>query len=488
MASLLTILSLNTNKRVDLGGLHSVLKETKPHLVFLQEVCSYNAVSALVASFGYTLTASTLRQASRDLIIATLSRLPATVQEVQPGRVQLVTVGALPFLNIHADSNDLLASFTSLRPHLDSPISPVLVGDFNCVQDPLDYTPGGHIGPPCYSLGRILRTYSYTDSFRSLHLTSRIYSFHHRGMMVSRLDRAYLPPLLESHPRVAGYIPTSSEHHAYLLRPETAGLALMPSLSPRAASNSLYWKFNSSLLADPNFLPAFRAMWLLLAAARPLLPVPDPAQPDPDLSVTDVPVPVPVPLPAAPEPALVTRPPPPGLPLDERTPPQIGPDPVRRQPNWTRFFRIRIYRYFPIPDPHTHGPPQWPRCSYLSSPLHPCLPTPPPLAPARPDWPPRVARPLNPSAPAPVFIPAQPANPPPQLTPDPPRPWTWTWTGPGPPPPPPEAADWWDQVAKRQCRLSPLPPSQPGQQIPGAGFGGLRLACCGGRSSPPSIP
>ncbi len=106
MASLLTILSLNTNKRADLGGLHSILKETKPHLVFLQEVYSYNAISALAASFGYTLTASTLRQATKDLIIATLSRLPATVQEVQPGRAQLVTVGALPFLNIHAESND----------------------------------------------------------------------------------------------------------------------------------------------------------------------------------------------------------------------------------------------------------------------------------------------------------------------------------------------------------------------------------------------
>jgi hypothetical protein len=59
MASLLNILSLNTNKQADLGDLHSVLKETKPHLVFLQEVCSYNAVFALVASFGYTPTAPT---------------------------------------------------------------------------------------------------------------------------------------------------------------------------------------------------------------------------------------------------------------------------------------------------------------------------------------------------------------------------------------------------------------------------------------------
>ena len=449
VASLLTILSLNTNKRADLGGLHSILKETKPHLVFLQEVYSYNAVSALAASFGYTLTASTLRQATKDLIIATLSRLPATVQEVQPGRVQLVTVGALPFLNIHAESNDLTAYFNRLRPHLDSPISPVLVGDFNCIQEPLDCTPG-LIRHTCQALGRILRTYSYTDSFRSLHPASRTYSFHRRGMLPSRLDRAYLPPLLESRPRVARYIPTSSDHHAYLLRLETAGLAIMPSLGPRAASNSLYWKFNSSLLADPNFLPAFRAMWLPLAAARPLPPAPDPIQPDPDPGhhVVDVPVPAPVPPPASPEPALVPAPPPPGLPLplDERTPPQSGPDTVRPQLN------PDLPQPDPDPpvpptllDPHTHG-------SSLSAPmLLPAFPPftpayqPPPLAPARPDRPPRVARPLNPSAPP--FIPAQPAPPPPQPTPDPPAPAP----GPGPdldPPPPPEAADWWDLVAK----------------------------------------
>jgi hypothetical protein len=43
MASLLSVLSLNTNKRTDLEGLHSIFKETKPHLGFLQEVVSDNA-------------------------------------------------------------------------------------------------------------------------------------------------------------------------------------------------------------------------------------------------------------------------------------------------------------------------------------------------------------------------------------------------------------------------------------------------------------
>jgi hypothetical protein len=33
VTSLLTVLSLKTNKRADLGGLHAIIKETKPRLV-----------------------------------------------------------------------------------------------------------------------------------------------------------------------------------------------------------------------------------------------------------------------------------------------------------------------------------------------------------------------------------------------------------------------------------------------------------------------
>jgi hypothetical protein len=193
VASLLTILSLNTNKRANLGGLHAILKETKPHLVFLQEVFSYNAASALAFVFGYTLAASTLHRAQSDLILVTLTRLPATVLEIRPGMAQLVTVGALSFINLHAPYAETPTFFPSLRPHLDSSIAPVLIGDFNVVQEPIDYTLGP-ARPRCPALGRILNEYSYMDSFRSLHPTSLIYSFHSRNTPPSRLDRAYLPP------------------------------------------------------------------------------------------------------------------------------------------------------------------------------------------------------------------------------------------------------------------------------------------------------
>jgi hypothetical protein len=262
VASLLIVLSLNTNKRPDRGGLHAILKETKPHLVLLQEVSSCNAASALASLFGYNLTASTLQQAQKDLILITLTRLPATVQEICPGMAQLVTVGALPFHYLQAPSHDTNTLFPSLRPHLDSPISPVLIGDFYCVQDPLDCTPGSHLRARCPVLSQILQEFFYTDSFCSLHPVARIFSFHCPSKPAARLDRAYLLPLFESRPRVASYIPTASDHHAYLLCLETAGLAILPSLAPHTSADNLYWKFNASLLADPGVLPALQTIWV----------------------------------------------------------------------------------------------------------------------------------------------------------------------------------------------------------------------------------
>jgi hypothetical protein len=52
--------------------------------------------------------------------------------------------------------------------------------------------------------------------------------------------------------RVARYLATTSNHRAYLLRLETAGLAILPSIATSVSADSLCWKFNSSLLADPG--------------------------------------------------------------------------------------------------------------------------------------------------------------------------------------------------------------------------------------------
>jgi len=242
------------------------------------------------------------------------------VVELKPGHAQLATVGALSFINIHAPTEDTRQRenlFSSLQPHLAKPISPLLVGDFNSLQHPIDRSTGYlDIHQRSATLATILTASNYVDSFRVLHPTATVFSFNRPGSASSRLDRIYIPPLLESRPRVARYLPSTSDHLAYLLRLETAGLAVLPSLASKRSA-SLYWKFNSSLLSDPAFLPAFRAFWRPLAASRPL-PPPDAAStasqqpsqpppgtphPSPELQAQSAqPLPNPDPIPPNPDP------------------------------------------------------------------------------------------------------------------------------------------------------------------------------------------
>ncbi len=243
-----------------LYSLFALLKESLPHLVFLQEVSSFNILTSLAAASGYKAWASTLLQKGHDHIWATLSRFPdTTVTEFCRGCAQQVAISGLSFFNIHApsDPSERTALFTAL----------CLVGNFNCCQAFINYS------SPVVQFTRqrnlaliaILADFSFTNSYRTLHPATVGYSYQVQGQEASRLDYILLPALLESRPKVACYIPTISDHHAYLLRLETAGLALLPSLPVSPFLGSLYWRLNPSLLADSNFLPAFKEMWLLLA-------------------------------------------------------------------------------------------------------------------------------------------------------------------------------------------------------------------------------
>jgi hypothetical protein len=146
VASLLSILSLNADKRTDMGGLHSLIRDCQPHLIFLQEISSASNLARLASDYNYQCFPSTLIQPRRPRICAVLSRLPGTaVVELKPGHAQLVSVGALSFINIHAPTEDIRQRenlFSSLQPHLAKPISPLLVGDFNCLQHPIDRSNG----------------------------------------------------------------------------------------------------------------------------------------------------------------------------------------------------------------------------------------------------------------------------------------------------------------------------------------------------------
>ncbi len=59
-----------------------------------------------------------------------------------------------------------------------------------------------------------------------------------------------------------------SDHHAFLLRLETVGVAALPP-SPPCPGGSFYWKLNSAILRDPGFRPAFAATWEPITTTRP---------------------------------------------------------------------------------------------------------------------------------------------------------------------------------------------------------------------------
>jgi hypothetical protein len=135
VASLLSILSLNANKRADMGGLHSLIRDCQPHLIFLQEIAFISNLNRLASAYNYQCFPSTLIQPRRPRICAVVSRLPGTtVVELKPGHAQLDTVGALSFINIHAPTEDTRLRenlFSSLKPHLAKPISPISSTLFN---------------------------------------------------------------------------------------------------------------------------------------------------------------------------------------------------------------------------------------------------------------------------------------------------------------------------------------------------------------------
>jgi exonuclease III len=275
-AATFSTLSLNTNRRADLAGLPGLLRDCSPDLVFLQEVVvSTTSLATAVSGLGYTVWRSAIAQPRR--CIAVLSKHAAVVTDPVPGYLQQVTVHGLTFLHLHCPagtSAELRAErnrlFQEVR-RIISPlaISPILVGDFNCVINPFDV----QVGPVPFdphkmsvSLRDLITDFAYVDVFRQLFPDSLQFSFFRPNMLSSRLDRLYVPPVFATSCFIARYIPTLSDHSSLYCVFSQAGLGLR--LQPRPRKPPFYWKFNSALLSEPTFTPLFADFWAALLPSR----------------------------------------------------------------------------------------------------------------------------------------------------------------------------------------------------------------------------
>ena len=132
-----SILSLNVNKRSDLAGLVVLLRETRPDLVFLQEVnIPLQRLAAAVSGLGFSAWLSSCQESRRN--IAVLSRHPDIgVSDIIPGFLQQVHIQDIYFLHFHCPSgtneyNTRIQHFAIARTTIVSlPTIPVLVGDCN---------------------------------------------------------------------------------------------------------------------------------------------------------------------------------------------------------------------------------------------------------------------------------------------------------------------------------------------------------------------
>jgi hypothetical protein len=110
---------------------------------------------------------------------------------------------------------------------LQGPIPPALVREFNCVNSKI-YTEDQALVTSCKFSQKLCDIFKdlFFDAFRVL-FPDKV-QWHCRGKSSSHLDCLYLPPILESLPCVALYIPIVSNHHAFVVRLETTGIATIP--------------------------------------------------------------------------------------------------------------------------------------------------------------------------------------------------------------------------------------------------------------------
>jgi len=254
----------------DLAGLVAILRESRPDLVFLQEVnLSLDRLKAVVGGLGYSAWLSTCHTPKRTIAVLSLHS-NTIVSDLQPGYLQQVQLKQFYFLHFHSPSGCAeyqarLRLFNLARDVINTlPSTPVLVGDFNCVTAAIDLenVVDRRI---CPVLCAIVHDFLYVDSYRVLHPNIRMFSWFRRGAGAARLDRLYLPPLWAGRPRLARYIPTASDHSALLVLFDVSGLGLGPVRPP---VQSFYWKFNSSLIRESDFLQCFNHMWEPVVATR----------------------------------------------------------------------------------------------------------------------------------------------------------------------------------------------------------------------------
>ena len=246
----INISALTSDTKLDM--LRQFITRCQFDIVLLQEVAvtSFNF-------YGYK-EVTNIGQTRRGTAILFKETIPLTSFRRTPcGRAVSCKFGPVTLINIYAPSgsdkrkerNDF---YRLVLPEVFQLAvdNIVLAGDFNCVQKATDCSGEFH---PCAALNALVTGLHLRDTADVLgHAAIHTYR---SGTASSRLDRVYASDTLA--PQVKAfreYAPAFAADHLAV----SAHINLGVEYAPRGPS---YWKLNTQILRDPDFLPAFKRHW-----------------------------------------------------------------------------------------------------------------------------------------------------------------------------------------------------------------------------------
>ena len=187
------------------------------------------------------------------------------VYNVVECRGQLLKFGNQSFVNIYAPSGSQNKQarrtffgqdiFRVIRG-LDK-TNPIIGGDFNCIISSKD-TEKNFADKKCPALKNLVDSFSYSDPYRLLHPDGEDFTFCRPSCAASRLDRFYVPQHLAGDVKQVSHHASLADHKYVVMTISLPDVSKIP--EPVFANNS-YWKLNTSILKDEDFLPNFSKMY-----------------------------------------------------------------------------------------------------------------------------------------------------------------------------------------------------------------------------------
>ena len=267
MKSFINILSLNVGLSSTLAGLSSIAAVNNVDLILLQEVrINKDQLNGMLGGYGYEVDVNIDAEApfKPGTAIVWKKSLPINqVVTLVSCRCQILVLSNVAVVNIYAPSGserrqerstffsyDVFHAISLFPQH-----SYVLGGDFNAILSPLDVEDGkGFSQKFCKSLKDLISGFQLVDAFRFKCPNKREYTFFRPGKAPSRLDKFFISRQLLENINVR-HIASLSDHCAVLLKIKTA-INYVPK-----CGRTTYWKLNSSILEEDDFLASFKILW-----------------------------------------------------------------------------------------------------------------------------------------------------------------------------------------------------------------------------------